>query len=54
MWNGHFTNISFEIWIQSLNVYGLFGFLDDLGGILDERLHIELSFLQVTSKSIEK
>ena len=34
MWDGHFTNIAVEIWVQSSNVYGFFGLLSDLRGIL--------------------
>ena len=34
MWDGHFTNISVEIWIQSLNMYGFFGLSSNLRGVL--------------------
>ena len=34
VWNGHFTNVSVEIWVQPSNMYSLFGLLGDLGGIL--------------------
>ena len=34
VWDGHFTNISFEIWVQPSYVDGLFGLPGDLGGIL--------------------
>ena len=34
MWDRHFSNISIEIWVQSLNVYGFLGLTGDLGGIL--------------------
>ena len=34
MGNGHFANISAEIWVQSLNVYSFFGLPGDLGEVL--------------------
>ena len=34
MWDRHFTNVSVEIGVQPLNVYGFLGLLGDLGGIL--------------------
>ena len=34
VWDGHFTNISVEIWVQPSYVDGLFGLPGDLGGIL--------------------
>ena len=34
MRDGHFTNISVEIWVQPLNVYGFFCLPGDLRGIL--------------------
>ena len=34
VWDGHFTNVLAEIWVQSLNVYGFFGLSSDLRGIL--------------------
>ena len=34
MWNGHFTNVLFEIWVQPSSVYGFFGLSGDLQGIL--------------------
>ena len=34
MWNGHFTNISVEIWVQPSYVNGFFGLPGDLRGIL--------------------
>ena len=33
VWNRHLTNISVEIWIQPLNVYGFLGLLSDLRGV---------------------
>ena len=34
MWDGHLTNISIEILVQFLNMYGFFGLLSDLRGVL--------------------
>ena len=33
VWNRHFTNISIEIWVQSLNVYGFLGLSSYLRGV---------------------
>ena len=42
VWNGHFINISVEIWVQCLNVYGLFGLPGNLGGILINYVKLEM------------
>ena len=33
VWDGHFTDIPVEIWVQSLNVYGFLGLSSDLRGV---------------------